>query len=160
MSNINEGIYLEFTNKEFVLSVVDEKYVQEEIDALHKNGITLYYVSMGIVDLFLLNIDDSIDTSDIPFCVFDYQEDASFLASLDENECYFLTIQYVNLKGEVVNHRKITLSKEFSDTLRLKFKQNSSLTFDEESYEASLMKIQAKYEPFELEEKATIIYKV
>ncbi len=155
MSKIETGIYVEY-NDGFIIHLVDEKFVQEELTSLRNNPITLYYVSMGVVDLFLLQIEDSVDTSDIPFCVFDYQNDEKFIESLNDSNNYACTIRYLNTSNEEQARKSSTLNSEFSSIIRKHFKDNLLREFDEDSYEASLNKIQNKYEPFELEEKAVI----
>ncbi len=152
--NIEPGIYIEFTQGIFEIAVVDEVFVEEELQALKRNKGHLFYVSKGLVDLFLIQIEDSLETSDIPFSAHDYQDDAQFKQFLDSSECVDLKISYRNVKGEVLGNRQTTMTLEFCQELRERFKANLEQMADEEIFETALAKIQMKYQPFELEEHA------
>lgn len=154
MSKLESGIIAEFKEGKFIISILDDHFVEDEIKALRRNACTLYYVSKGVVDLFLINIDDSLETSDIPFCVEDYREDQDFLESLAQTKNYSVQVRYVNLEGLEIATKTGTMDTVMSELLREKFKIQLETEWDEEAYEASLMKIQLKFEPFELEEVA------
>lgn len=154
MTKLEPGIMMGFANHQLTLTLIDEQFVEEELKAFRRNACTLYYVSKGIVDLFLINISDSLETSDVPFCVADWQEEKDFLLLLEEKENLELRLSYVDTTGNEVAARTGTLDTTMSQCIREGFKAQLMREFDEEVYEASLAKIQMKYEPFELEEEA------
>lgn len=154
MSKLESGILAEFKEGKFIISIIDEHFVEDEIKALRRNACTLYYVSKGVVDLFLINIDDSLETSDLPFCVEDYRQEEDFLQALNQQENFAVQVRYVDLEGLEIATKIGTMDTHMSQMLRENFKKQLAEEWDEEAYEASLMKIQLKFEPFELEEAA------
>lgn len=160
MSQFENGILIGYENKQFVIGIFDEVFVEEELNALKRNTCTLSYLSKGLVDLFLINIEDSLETSDIPFCVHDFKEDSAFIQSLEETENYTVKVAYMDLDGKEIATRIGTMDSKMSKKIREAFKNNLTQPFDEEAYENTLARIQSKYEPFELEELADAVCKL
>lgn len=160
MSQFENGILIGYENKQFVIGIFDEFFVEEELNALKRNTCTLSYLSKGLVDLFLINIEDSLETSDIPFCVHDFKEDSAFIQSLEETENYTVKVAYMDLDGKEIATRIGTMDSKMSKKIREAFKNNLTQSFDEEAYENTLTRIQSKYEPFELEELADAVCKL
>lgn len=154
MSKLECGTIMGFENDKLILAIVDDRFVEEELTALKRNACTLFYVSKGIVDLFLVSIEDCLETSDVPFCAADYKDDASFLSWLSGTGNIQVRVAYYDPEGNEVAGRNGTLDSTMSQIVRNGFKEQLKKPFDEEAYAASLAKIQAKYEPFELEESA------
>ena len=159
MALLDCGIMIEYDGEQFVISRIDDTFVQEELQALKRNKCTLYYVSKGIVDLFLLHIEDSLETSDIPFCFQESKSD-SLLASLERDQQYKIEIRYLDQNGQLLGVRRGLCSNAMTQCIQSGFKAQVNYEFDEEIYEASLAKIQMKYEPFELEEIAVASCKI
>lgn len=154
MEYLNSGIFIDFNSK-FIINVVDEKYSEYEIKALNTNKLSLYFVSKGIVSLFLVNVDDALETCDIPFSPFDFIENG-LVDYLNNNNCYNVEIRYLNNLGTIIANKEITLNSSDSKIIKEELLNSLNKDFDEELFNISLEKIQNKYEPFELEEHAIV----
>lgn len=103
--------------------------------------------------MFMINIDNCTDTSDMPFSIFEV-EDKSLLDSLEADKLsYYICINYVKTNGELVSTKTITLNEKKSIALQLKLKESLTKEYTSEAFEEELAGIYLKYEPFEIEEQ-------
>ena len=160
MEKLQPGLMMGFEENTLLIGVVDEFFVEEELRALKLHPCSVYYISKGIVDLFLLQIEDSLETSDAPFCVFDWKEDPKFQSWLQQRNPIHIRVVYLDLEGKEIGVRKGRLSDAMSRRIRSNFIEHLQQDFDEEAYQIALKKIQTKYEPFELEAQAEAFCKI
>ncbi len=150
---LESGITIDYLNDQFEINIVDEVFAQEEIENFRKNACLLYYVNKGLVDLFLINIDDCLETSDIPYCIYENISD-EVLKMLESTDNLTFKISLLDCDGNSISTRSGTCDQEMSKIIRDTLKMQLEKEFDEEVYETTLDKIWTKYEPFEMEEHA------
>ncbi len=150
---MDEGMMIDFVDDEWVLIVKDATWTDYEKKALRRNKLTLSFVEKGIVDLFLIQVDDALETSDCPFNVHadDY---SSCFKTFKKGEGYIFHIAYLDLENKVVANRKVRLNTEMSNCISEHLKKQSEITIDDEGFERALAKLQSQFEPFECEEIA------
>lgn len=154
MAEFENGIMMGYENNQLVIGLVDDCLVEEEKTALRRNPCMLYYLSKGPVDLFLINIDDSLETSDVPFCVHDWKEDEGFIKMLNDSNNIQIKVVYMDQDGNEIVSRTGTMDTKMSQCVRESFKTNLENEFDESAFESTLSRIMQRYEPFEMEEQA------
>lgn len=154
MSDFENGIMMGFENNQLIIGLIDDCLVEEEKLALKRNTCMLYYLSKGPVDLFLINIDDSLETSDVPFCVHDWKDDEDFIKMLNDSSNLQVKVVYMDKKGNELVSKNGTLDTKMSQCIRDSFKNNLEKEFDELAYDSALARIIQRYEPFEMEEQA------
>lgn len=146
MKHLNNGIYLDF-KQHLMIRIVDDVFTNYEITALKHHTINIHFISKGMVKLFLIQINDCLETSDIPFSYQDLDNIHDFLHN-NVLEILFET------KGKVMASRRLTLPKGFMDILKEDYLQDQKASYPFEEFDLVLHRIYQKYEPFELEEDA------
>ena len=66
-----EGTVMDFVDDEFVFVIKDEVWMDEECQAMKHNPLTLDFVYKYDIAVFLLTLEDAVDTSDFIFNVHD-----------------------------------------------------------------------------------------
>lgn len=66
-----EGTVMDVVDDEFVFVIKDEVWTDEECEAMKRNPLTLDFVYKYDIAVFLLTLEDAIDTSDFIFNVHD-----------------------------------------------------------------------------------------
>ena len=152
---LDEGTAIDFIDDEWVLVVKDEFWTEYECKALKRNKVTISFVERGIVDLFLIQVEDALETSDCPFNVHadDY---SSCFKEFNKGEGYLFNVVYLNKENEIIAKRTVRLNTEMSNCISSHLKNQNENQVEEIDFEASLAKIQSKCEPFECEEFALI----
>lgn len=150
---MDEGVMIDFVDDEWLLLIKDGLWTDYEKKALRRNKLTLSFVEKGIVDLFLIQVEDALETSDCPFDVHvaDY---SSCFKTFKKGEGYSFNIAYLDLENIVVANRKVRLNTEMSNCISEHLKKQSEIAVDEDAFERGLAKLQGQYEPFECEEFA------
>lgn len=145
-----EGIWLDYTNHHWLFFMKDNFWDKEEIHNIEKNNVTISFIQKGIVDAFLLEIYDCLETSDIPFCIKDAE--GELLDSLKDHEEYSFEIVILNEDNQVVVDRVIPFmnvqSKQLKDALKLRADQD----YTSEHFDQAYNKLLNQFEPFELEQ--------
>jgi hypothetical protein len=147
------GIVLDYLNNTFYINIYDEDFTNYELLALRNNKITIYFKNFNLVSMFMINIDNCTDTSDMPFSIFEV-EDKTLIDSLDVVKLsYNICINYIKPNGEMVSTKTITLNEKKSIDLQIKLKEALTKDYTGEAFEEELAEIYLKYEPFEIEEQ-------
>ncbi len=145
-----DGIWLDYTNHYWLFFMKDSFWDKEEIQNVEKNNITISFIQKGIVDAFLLEIYDCLETSDIPFCIKDAE--GELLDSLNDKEDYSFEIVILNEDNQVMADRVIPFmngqSKQLKDTLKVRVDQD----YTSENFDQAYNKLLNQFEPFELEQ--------
>lgn len=148
-NQFQDGIWLDYKNYHWLFFMKDAIWDKEEIRNIEKNNITISFIQKGIIDAFLLEIYDCLETSDMPFCMKDAE--GELLDSLQDKREYTFEIVILNEKNEVVTDREIPFlngqSKQLKDALKIRIDQD----FTSENFDQAYNKLLQQYEPFELE---------
>ena len=146
------GIWLDYADNTWYFCIKDDIWTKEEIKRTKKAEFTVSYVSKGILDLFLISVFDCLETSDIPFCIKEADEDV--IRSLDEKGAYRAAAVLIAGDGTVCAVREEKLSAENSASLREHLKNNLEQAYTSEDFDNAYAKNSARYEPFEMEDFA------
>lgn len=147
---IEEGIWLDFLEQTWVYFIKDTVWQEEEIQNFKRNKIHLSYFQKGIIDGFLLEIDDMLEISDVPFCILDANKE--FLNTLKDNQNYNALFLLINEANEICARRESTLSGQMSLDIKHYLREQRTNDYDEKAFNIALTKMQKRYEPYELEE--------
>ena len=112
--------------------------------------MSVSFFSKGCVDGFLLEIEDCLETSDIPLCVKD--ADDSFFETLAQPIPESWALVLVDEDGTVAAVRTDAFSKENSDMLKQMLLKRKDEGYTSENFDAAYDKIMAVYEPYQLEQ--------
>lgn len=146
-----EGTIMDYVDDEFIFIIKDEFYSDYEIKAIKKKKMLLEYVYLYDISIFLLTIDDAIDTSDFYFNI--HENDYSSLFNQEQIKASF----YLLDKDNVVKAKKsFELNSEVSKQIKEKLKIQLNNPYNEEEFNCNLDGIINTWEPFELSEKAIV----
>lgn len=146
------GIWLDYRDHTWFFMIKDDIWQPEEIqNAMHK-GIKISFLQKGIVDIFLIEVNDCLETSDVPFCLLDATKD--LYNSFKDSEPYQMTMIMMDHENRIKALRSGTFSREFTRGMKRELQQRRINSFDERSYSAAYTKMARKYEPFEMEQFA------
>ncbi len=148
-NSLEDGIWLDYKNNHWLFFMKDAVWDTEEIHSVEKNNITISFIQKGIVDAFLLEIYDCLETSDIPFCMKDAE--GEILDSLLDSNEYTFEIVILNERNEVVSDREIPFLKGQSKQLKHALKNRLDQDYTSENFDQAYNKLLKQYEPYELE---------
>lgn len=145
-----EGLWLDYDSSTWYFFVKDSIFREkEECKRVFHGNVKIQFVQLGHVDLFLLDIFDCLETSDIPFCVKDLDE-ASFKAILDV-DTYVVKIVALDDQNTIKAIRDCALSKEHSKMLQHALEKHAQEEYDVSCFEKEYEALIEKQEPYELE---------
>ncbi len=143
------GIWLDYKDHRWIIFLKDDVWQKEEIRNVLRNEVTFTFVQCGIVDAFLLEIFDVLETSDIPFMIREAEADAK--DSLYDAEPYAVDVVLLDQSETVMAERLFMLEAKNCALLREKLKERMNQDYDADAFDQAYEKLTAKYEPFELE---------
>lgn len=152
------GIWLDYRGHTFLFFLKDDFWTKEECRAARKNVLTVSFVQKGILDLFLAEIDDCFECSDLPF--FMKEADDSLKQSLQEEENYGYEVVLVQKDGTVAAVRDGTFTPEHSRLLKERLALRLAEDTDAEDFEKAYEKNAARMEPYEFEKYALFTERV
>ena len=144
-----DGIWLDFRDNTFLFMIKDRLWSKGERKAAKKNDVVIQFVQKGILDLFLVSIEDCFECSDIPFCM--KEADEVLIHSLDGNEDYGFAVVLLEEDGTVDYVREGMFSHVDSLTLKAKLKERLEQDYNTEDFDHAYEKNSMRYEPYELE---------
>ena len=147
--NSENGIWVDYADHTWVFMIKDTSWQPEEIKNTETKGITVSFIQKGIIDAFLVQIHDCMETSDVPFCLLDATKD--LMNSFKDSESYQMILLLIDDSNTVRAIRTGTFNKEFTKGMKRTLQQRKLNMYDERSYSAAYTKLCKKYEPFELE---------
>ncbi len=148
LTNSQEGIWLDFRNNTFLFFVEDTVYSDRDVLRSARKELQLSFVQKGILDLFLLEIDDCLECSDIPFCM--KEADDTLLDALKGNEELSWQVVLCDETGLVQAERDGVFSEENSSLLRKKLLNRMEEEYSVEDFEKAYEKNCERYEPYDL----------
>ncbi len=147
-SNEN-GIWLEFLEQTWIFIVKDDIWTKEEIAIFRKTPIKISYFQKGVVDGFLLEIKDLMETSDVPFCL--VEATRGFLNTLKDLKPYKILILLVDKTNKICAKSEGEMSVGMSNQIKKGLREQKMKDYDSKGFNISLTKLQNRYEPYELQ---------
>ena len=144
-----DGIWLDFRSNTWIFVIRDSGWVKEELRMAAHSDINITFVQKGIVDAFLLEIYDCMDTSDVPFCIKDADE--VLLRSLNEKKDYDWEVVITDGNNDVLAVRNASFETKDSRELKKRLKERYSEGFTSDDFDKAYAKLSQRYEPFEME---------
>lgn len=149
-TDAEEGIWLDFLEQTWIFYVKDSIWIDEEVRNFKSKSVKLSYFQKGIVDGFLIDVLDVIETSDIPFCILETTKE--LLNTLKDNQPYKAMVLLIDQNNQICAKREGCLSNETSKIIKHNLQEQRMNDYNEKSFSVALSKLQKKYEPYELEE--------
>ena len=147
-----DGIWLDFKDDTWIFYIKDDVWTKEEIKCVYHRDINVWFVQKGAVDLFLLNIYDTLETSDVPFCLAD--ADDELLSSLKNANKYYYGIVCLDKNNVVMASRKIEFAEDNSVLLKERLRARLDEGLSSAAFDAAYDDLSNAFEPYELEELA------
>ena len=151
--HIEEGVMIDFVEDQWLILIKDAVWQDEEIKAFRRKPGRLAFLPLDTVVFFTVNIDDVLETSDLPFVI---QESESADAILDQTAMP-VTLALISSQDEVLALRQLTLGNAESSQVKAQLKRILEVGYEAEVSNRQIDKTQARYQPYELEEKARFI---
>lgn len=146
---IEDGIWLDFLEQTWIYFIKDSIWTEEEIQNFKRNKIHLSYFQKGIIDGFLVEIDDMMEISDIPFCILDANKEV--LNTLKDSQNYNALFLLIDGNNTICARREYALSSQMSLEIKHCLREQRTNDYDEKAFNIALTKMQKRYEPYELE---------
>ena len=147
-----DGIWTDYRDHVWYFFIKDRVWQKEEISTARRNDITVSLISKGCVDAFVIEIEDCLEPSDIPFCVKDADE--SFFERMAEKQDENYEIVLVSEEGKVVAVRDHVFAHANSLLLKDKLLSRKEEGYTSEDFDRAYEKLEKQYEPYELEQFA------
>lgn len=144
-----DGIWTDYKDHVWYFFVKDRVWQEEEVSAALRNDLTVSLIQKGCVDAFLLEIEDCLEPSDIPFCLKDVEDD--FFTTLKANKQESYAVVLVDEKGIVKAVRSHVFSEENSQLIKESLLKRQDEGYTSENFDAAYDKLQMQFEPYELE---------
>ncbi len=145
-----DGIWLDYKDHHWIFFLKDRVWDKEELQRVNKSDIHISFMQKGIVDAFLLEIYDCLETSDIPFCIKD--GDDTLLASLKDAQDYTFEVVILDEANVVLASREVLLPHQDSVILKQRLLKRLSEDFDGDAFDKAYASLVNKFEPYELEQ--------
>ena len=147
-----EGTVMDYVDGAFVFVLKDEMWSDYEIQAVNRKPLQLDFVFKYDIPLFLLTIEDVIDTSDFVFNI----HDGEYPSNLYEGSIqgYRGILYLLDQQNRVCAKRVFTMSKIMSTCIRESLHKQKNSPYYEEEFTCNLVGIQSTWEPFELQQFA------
>lgn len=149
-----EGTVMDYVENEFIFVIKDSTWSEEERKGFLRNELRIDLVYKYDIALFLLTVEDVIDTSDFVFNVHDNDYSASLFRETEKNDGFFMNIYLLDEANMVCAKRRIQLSNIMSGCIAETLKKQKKANYAEEEFVCNLSGLQEAWEPFELQEMA------
>ena len=146
-----EGTVMDYVDDEFVFIIKDMQWTAFELEALKKQTLQMDFVYKYDIAVFLLTLEDAIDTSDFIFCCHDNDYASSLYKTFDKGTGYACVLYLIDANNVVKGKRRIQLSMIMSNIISSKLKEQREHPYLEAEFSCNLEGMQNAYEPFELQ---------
>lgn len=147
----SEGTVMDYVDGNFIFVIKDEEWTAFELTALKRNVLRIEFVYKFDVAVFLVTLDDAIDTSDFIFNVHDNAYDESLFQEHTVGTGYGCCIYLLDKVNVVRGYRKVQISSEMSNVIAKNLKEQQKHPFMEAEFICNLEGLQSAYEPFEMQ---------
>ena len=137
-----DGIWTDYRDHVWYFFIKDRVWQKEEISAARRNDMTVSLISKGCVDAFVIEIEDCLEPSDIPFCVKDADE--SFFERMAEKQDENYEIVLVSEEGKVVAVRDHVFAHANSLLLKDKLLSRKEEGYTSEDFDRAYEKLEKK----------------
>lgn len=151
-----EGVVIDYVDGQWIILVKDEKWVEEEQTGFRRNRGLFSFYPLDTVVFFLVNIDDMLETSDLPFMIQDCDEAEALIQSQGSME---VKIGLIGGNNEILSVRSFSLATKEADQVRFVLTRIRTQNFEESVSLNQIEKTQLRSQPFEMEEKAAWQFK-
>lgn len=151
-----EGTVMDYVDGAFLFIVKDEMWTDFELDALKKRPLTIDFVYKYDIPIFLVTLEDAIDTSDFVFNVHDNEYPDSLYQHFDKGSGYRLELILLDKDNVVRGMRKVQLSNDASIVVADTLKKQLEAPYREDEFLCNLEGIQNTWEPFEMQPMALV----
>ena len=148
---IEEGTLMDFIDQEFVFVIKDETWMPYELQCLKQKPLEIQFVYKYDIAVFLLTIEDALDTSDFIFCCHDNIYDAALWKKYEQGSGAMCTLYLLDEANVVKGKRRVCLSTKMSNCISECLQVQKEHSYVEEEFACNLEGLQAAYEPFELQ---------
>lgn len=152
-----DGIWADYKDHVWYFFIKDRIWQGEERQNATHNALSISFFTKGCVDGFLLEIDDCLETSDIPVCVKDAEDD--FFDVLNEEKDESWAVVLVNEDGTVAAVRTHAFSHDNSILLKQLLSKRRDEGYTSEHFDAAYDRILSVYEPYQLEQFVQFVQK-
>lgn len=146
----NEGTIMDYVDNEFVLVIKDDHWTPYEVQAIKSHKLMISFVYKYDITLFLVTVEDAIDTSDFIFNIHDNNHD-TILQEFPKGMGYACSLYVVDKGNKVMGKRKVQLSSQMSTTISKTLKKQKEQTYEENEFICNLEGLQTAFEPFEMQ---------
>lgn len=151
-----EGTLMDFVDNEFVFVIKDERWSDFELKACHQQSLQIDFVYKYDIAIFLLTLQDAIDTSDFIFSTHDNTYDESLFKTFERGIGYGATLYLIDKDHLVKGRRKVQFSSNMSNLISEKLTIQKAAPYVEEEFLCNLEGLQSAYEPFEMQPLAYV----
>ena len=151
-----EGTVMDYVDGAFLFIVKDEKWTEFELEALKKRPLTIDFVYKYDIPIFLLTLEDAIDTSDFVFNVHDNEYPETLYQHFAKGSGYRCELILLDQENIVRGIRKIQLSCENSKVIADTLKKQKDAPYREDEFLCNLEGLQNTWEPFEMQPMALV----
>lgn len=149
-----EGTVMDVVDGEFVFVIKDEVWMEEECQAMKHNPLTLDFVYKYDIAVFLLTLEDAVDTSDFIFNVHDNDYPQSLYQTFEQGDGYVMTLYLIDRTNTVCAKRRVRMAQSMSNTISKCLLKQKQAPFMEEEFLCNLQGMQSAWEPFEMQKMA------
>ena len=135
----SEGIWVDEKDNHWYFMIQDEKWYPEEIKAIRNRVSKIHFLVERKVPLFLVQIEDVLECSDIPVYLKDF--------NYDKKKLFFYHFVFIDGLKRVIAIRSGSLDSSFA--LKL-----PDFSMSEKEFEENYHLLTNEKEPYEWEEKA------
>ncbi len=151
-----QGTVMDYFDQEFIFVIKDEAWTDYELNALRKKPLEIDFVWKYNIPIFLLTLQDAIDTSDFVFNVHDNEYDDTLYRIFEKGSGYPCSIYLLDKDNVVKGKRKIQMTNAMSTCIAECLKKQRDEEYREEEFVCNLEGIQNTWEPFEMQPMALI----
>ncbi|MFV0479728.1 MAG: hypothetical protein ACK5LZ_04090 [Anaerorhabdus sp.] len=144
------GIWLEFFEQTWIFMIKDDCWADEEIMKFKEEPIKLSYFQKGIIDGFLIEINDMLEISDTPFCLLEATR--GFFNTLKDQQTYKIMVLLIDKNNQILVRKEGNMSNLMSEKIKASLRLQRQNQYDLKGFNIALTKLQKRYEPYELTE--------
>lgn len=147
-----EGTVMDYVDGAFIFVIKDEMWTEYETKGINKKPLQIDFVYKYDIPMFLVTIEDVLDTSDFIFNVHDgIYDDHLYDGS---KHCYHGKVYLLDKNNIVCGKRSFTMSTSLSSCIADSLKKQKEALYNEEEFSCNLEGLQSTWEPYELQEFA------
>lgn len=153
--HIEEGAMIDFAEDQWIILIKDAIWQPEEIRNFRSRPGLLGFLALDTAVFFTVNVDDVLETSDLPFLI----QASEAVDALLRQPNFCVSLALLSQQDEIVAVRELTLGSQETRQIQDSLKRILDAGHSEAVSQRQIEKTQQRYEPYELEEKALFTIK-